>query len=99
MIPDEAIVKAGTFAYAESVTCQLRIVRSSIRCGSGDYEDPPGTANDTEIESFYIEFGDPTEPTRFVARSGAYPSLPAAMLGAVEQLGSISWRHNAAGEA
>ena len=63
---DEVTLKAGTFVYTRSVTCQLRLVRSGIRHA-------------------------PAEPTKFVSRSGAYPSLQTAARGAAEHVASISW--------
>lgn len=46
----EVVVKSGTFLYDGTVTCNLRIVRSQVCPGSGDWEDPPELAEDKEGE-------------------------------------------------
>ncbi len=59
--PNEIVVMEGTFLYDGKVECDLRIVRSAVRYGSGDYEDPPEIADDTEKTTFYIQFGSTTQ--------------------------------------
>lgn len=46
------VVKKGTFLYDGTVECDLRIVYSKIRYGSGDYEDPPELENDLMQDTF-----------------------------------------------
>jgi hypothetical protein len=54
--PDEEVAKTGTFLYDGEVICDIRIARSPVCHGSGDYEDPPEIATDHERETFYIEY-------------------------------------------
>jgi len=51
----EEVVKNGTFLYDGTVMCDVRIVRSDMRPGSGDCEDPPELANDQYGEFFYVQ--------------------------------------------
>lgn len=73
------VVRTGTFLYDGAVICDLRIVRSPIRYGSGDWEDPPEIANDQELETFYVQYGSSTERGRFNAGGGGHDTLRDAM--------------------
>ena len=99
--PGERIVKTGTFLYATGVECDIRIVHSGVRYGSGDYEDSPEVANDIKVDSYYIHYGSTTERGVFNSGSNAFPTLQAAMLAAAAQLGAqrtVHW-HESASEA
>ena len=61
MHPVLTIVKQGTFLYADTVVCEIRIIKTNIRPGSGDYEDPPEIADDSAGEFYDVEFGSTTE--------------------------------------
>ena len=41
-------MKRGTFLYNGTIECELCIVLSPIRYGTGDCDDPPHVANDAE---------------------------------------------------
>ena len=89
------VVNTGTFLYATSVECDIRVIRSSVRYGSGDQDDPPEVANDIEVESYYVEYGSTTQRGVFSAGSTAFSSLQEAILGAAEQLGphrTVHWQ-------
>lgn len=49
-------VKSGTWQYAGSLPCAVRIVRHHTLYGSGDHEDPPEAAHDLDVECFYVLF-------------------------------------------
>jgi hypothetical protein len=90
----EVVVKEGTFLYTAEVECRLRVIRSSVLYGTGDPEDEPEVFQDQDTECFYVEFGSPTDPTMFVARSQACRSLQEALHVASNQLGpgsSVRW--------
>jgi hypothetical protein len=92
---DEQVVKEGIFLYAGEVECDIKIVRSPIRYGSGDYEDPPEIQYDIACETFYIWFGSTTERGVFNSVGGGYPSLKAAMTAAEDSLGigpTLRWK-------
>ena len=61
------IVKQGTWLYAGEVVCDLRVVKSAYRYGSGDYEDEPAVREDEPGEFYYVQYGS-------TARRGSYPA-------------------------
>lgn len=90
----ETIAKTGCFTYASKVTCDLRIIRSPIRYGSGDHDDPPELADDQSVETFYVEYGSTTERGTFTAGGGVYDSLEEAIAAAEAAPGigdSVRW--------
>ena len=97
LAPNETLVKEGTFLYDGIVVCDVLIVHSPIRYGSGDHEDPPEIYNDLERDTFYIYYGSTTERGRYNAGGGGYPSLEEAMAGAVYAPGigrSVTWKEH-----
>jgi hypothetical protein len=79
LFPGESVVQAGTFLYDDQVVCDLRIVLSPVRYGSGDYEDPPEMADDVNQDTFYIQYGSTTARGVFNASGGGFPTLSAAV--------------------
>jgi hypothetical protein len=67
MPPKTIVIKQGTFRYADTVVCDIRIIKTDVRYGTGDYEDPPEIADDVEGEFYDVEFGSTTQ-------RGSYPS-------------------------
>lgn len=95
LAPNETLVMEGTFLYDGFIECDVCIVRSPIRYGSGDYEDPPEIYNDLERDTFYVYYGSTTERGRYTAGGGGYPSLEEAMAGAESAPGiggSVTWK-------
>lgn len=80
--PSEKIVATGTFLYDGTIECDLRIVFSPVRYGSGDNEDLPDIANDTVTDSYYVQYGSIAQRGSFNAGGGGYPSLAEARLAA-----------------
>lgn len=78
----ERVVASGTFIYAGAVECELRIVLSPTRHGSGDSEDDPEFANDAPVETYYVQYGSTTQRGVFNACGGAHPSLAGAVAAA-----------------
>lgn len=93
--PDDKVVKNGTFLYDGTVLCDIRIVYSSVRPGSGDWEDPPELANDQYGEFFGIQYGSTTVRGVFNAGSGGGTTIQEA-IGAAESMPGIGktivWR-------
>ena len=84
-------VQFGTWLYAGSVPCEVKIVRHHTLYGSGDYEDPPEIADDREVECFYILFHTPVGHPQWVG-GGAALSLAEAVSVAENKLGStVTW--------
>lgn len=76
------VVKSGTFLYNGITECDLCIILSPIRYGTGDCDDPPHIANDTEEKTYYLYFGSTTERGKFNAGGGGYPSVEEAVAAA-----------------
>lgn len=75
----EEVVKNGTFLYDGTVTCDVRIVRSRMRPGSGDWQDPPELADDQYGEFFQVQYGSTTARGHFHAMGGGGASLQEAI--------------------
>ncbi|WP_395320600.1 hypothetical protein [Variovorax sp. UC74_104] len=79
LYPGQEIVKEGVFLYDGEVECDIRIIRSPVRFGTGDHEDEPHVGDDVEQIVFYVLYGSTTERGVFGSGSGAYESLQEAM--------------------
>lgn len=89
-------VMRGTWLYAGSIPCEVRIVRHHILYGTGDYEDPLEIANDREVECFYILYHTPVGEPSWVG-GGAALSLEDAIAAAEAILvGGVSWQERSA---
>ena len=96
------VVKTGTFVYAETVECDVCIVHSNVRYGTGDEDDPPGIESDAAIDSYYVLYGSTVQRGTFTSTSAAYDTLREAELGAELQLGSqarVRWHEAVAADA
>ena len=99
---NETVVKEGTFLYDGKIECDIRIIHSPIRYGSGDHEDLPEVENDREQSTFYIQYGSTTERGVFNASGGGYPTLAEAVAAALASPGignTICWAKSADAEA
>ena len=91
------VVKKGTFLYDGTVECDLRIVYSKIRYGSGDYEDPPELENDLIQDTFYLEYGSTTQRGVYNAGGGGFQSIEEAMKQAESTVGfghTVKWHES-----
>ena len=90
-IEDAEPIKRGTWLYAGSVPCEVRIVRHHTLYSSGDYEDPPEIADDQVVECFYLLFHTPAGQPEWVG-GGAALSLDEAISIAEAKLdASLVW--------
>ncbi|TZF87775.1 hypothetical protein [Cognatilysobacter lacus] len=78
LAPGEKIVALGVYRYAGEVECELRIVFSPVRYGTGDYEDDPAVAEDRVEDAFYVQYGSTTERGVFNSGTGPYPTIEQA---------------------
>ena len=76
----EHVVKQGVFLYAGSITCDIRIVLSPMRLGSGDPDDLPDVCSDIEAPTFYVQFGSTTERGVYTAGSQGHSTIDEALL-------------------
>ncbi|MFC0134323.1 hypothetical protein [Massilia eurypsychrophila] len=93
----ENVAAKGTFLYDDMVECDICIVHSPIRYGSGDYDDAPEVANDIKVDTYYLWFGSTTERNRFNAGGGGFSSLKEAKTNAEGRPGfgrSVRWEAN-----
>ncbi|MBL8519261.1 MAG: hypothetical protein JNK75_01195 [Betaproteobacteria bacterium] len=81
----------GTWLYAGSVPCEVRIVQHDILYGTGDYQDPPHIANDREVECFYVLFQTPTGEPSWVGGGVALSVNDAVALAESKLAGGVNW--------
>ncbi len=85
----EKVVKAGTFLYDEVITCDVRIVYSPVRHGSGDPVDPP--EQDEQRDSYYLQYGGTERRGVFIGGSGCFDTLEEAMRHAAKTFQNLVW--------
>jgi hypothetical protein len=84
-------IKWGTWLYAGSIPCEVRIVKHHTFYGTGDYEDSPEIAEDQNVECFYILYQTPVGEPPWV-RGGAALTLLESVAQAEAALGSgLCW--------
>jgi hypothetical protein len=84
-------VKQGLWFHGGVTTCPVRIVRHHVLYGTGDPDDPPDWAEDSERECFYIRYHLPSGPQPW-QDGGAALSLREAVFMAERKLGLwVSW--------
>ena len=87
----ERVVKTGTYLYANEIVCDVCIVYSPVRYGTGDHADDDEYGIDQDIDSFYVDFGGTERRGAFVSRSGCFPSMAEA-IGYVERtVEGVTW--------
>ncbi len=55
---DEVVVAEGSAHYDGECRYRIRIVKTEMRPGSGDYEDPPDVRDDRYGEFYEVRFGE-----------------------------------------
>jgi [ribosomal protein S5]-alanine N-acetyltransferase len=78
----DRVVKTGTYLYGGSVLCDVRIVCSEFRYGTGDFGDPEEIRDDRFIDTFYLQYGSTTERGRFNAGGAGFASIDEAIAAA-----------------
>jgi hypothetical protein len=84
-------VKQGTFLYDGTVICDVRIVRTETRYGSGDEEDPPEIREDHPGPCFYVEWGSTSRRGEYSSGGGGYATLPDAMRAVEQRVPGVKW--------
>ena len=84
-------VKQGSYLYDGTVTCDVRIVRTKMRYGSGDHEDPPEIRDDQPGPCFYIEWGSTTTRGDYQSGGGGYATLADAVRAVEQQVSGLKW--------
>jgi len=89
----EVVVKAGTYLYADTIVCDVRIVYSPIRYGSGEeYVDQPEDVVDQERDTYYLQYGGTERRGAFIAGGGSFDSLEDAMRQAEATVRGLTWQ-------
>ena len=86
----DTVVKTGTYLYAGQITCDVRIVYSPIRYGSGDPVEPP--EEDEQRDSYYLQYGGVEGRGAMVGGGGCFDTLEEAMQHAGETMQHVSWK-------
>ena len=71
---NEVPVRQGTFLYDGRIECDVRVVRSVVRYGTGDHQDEPKVGDDQLLDTYYVWYGSTTERGVFTSGGGAYAS-------------------------
>ena len=79
MLENSRVIKEGTALYSGTAPYSVKITKSQVWYGSGDYEDPPEIREDREVECYYVWYESPAEGGTFKSRSGAFATLSEAM--------------------
>jgi hypothetical protein len=86
----EIAVRSGSFHYDGTVRVPLWIVRTEMRPGSGDYEDPPAVADDQPGTWFRVDYCA-AGSDRVSASGGYFSTLDDAIGYADQQLRDVAW--------
>ena len=89
--PGERVAKSGTFLYDHQVVCDLAIVYSPVRYGSGDYEDLVDIAEDRPLDTYYIWYGSAAARGEFKGGGGAFDTIEDAVRHAESAVGGVRW--------
>ena len=85
----DIVVRRGTYLYDNQVECDVRIVYSHIRYGSGDPVDPP--ESDEPRDSYYVQYGDVMNRGAFVGGAGCFDTLDDAVRHAERLMQGLRW--------
>ena len=95
MLLDGTVVKRGIFLYDATIVCDIRIVKTDVRYGTGDAEDPPEIADDQPFDAH-----DPLK-THTAAFPAETPEEKAALRAQIaknqkliEEIGQLMKQHN-----
>jgi hypothetical protein len=85
----DTVVKTGTYLYGGKVVCDVRVLYSSIRYGSGDPVEPP--VQDEQRDSYYLQYGGIQERGVFIGGGGCFDTLEEAMSHAAQTMEGLLW--------
>ena len=91
-IPDDDVVKQGSWLYGDTVRRAVRIVRQEVWYGTGDHEDPPDVREDREVECFAVLFETALGAEPSYVGGGQFESVDAAVRHVEEVLAlPVAW--------
>jgi len=87
----DTTVRVGFFLYDGLVRCPLRIVKTDLRPGTGDYEDPPELADDQPGTWFRVDLTAAGDPDRWCAGGGHFATQEEAERYMKETFTHVYW--------
>jgi hypothetical protein len=88
----EKIIKKGTFLYDHKVICDIQIVETNIRPGTGDPYDSEDLRVDKEGTFYYIKFGSPLKRNLFSSLSLYFTDLQKSIDEADKSTSGVKWK-------
>ena len=92
---NEIPVRQGTFLYDGRIECDVRVVRSAGRYGTGDHHDEPEVGEDQPLDTYYVWYGSTIERGVFNSGGGAYASEAEAVAAVEAAIGigrTVRWK-------
>jgi hypothetical protein len=90
------IVREGTWLYGETTPVGVRIRATTVRYGTGDYEDPPDVRDDAPSAGFSVEWERAGDGGWDGGVSTAYETLDEALSAvAAATKGTVQWNSSA----
>lgn len=84
------VLRTGTFLYNGFRVCKVRIVRTDLRPGSGDAEDPEEWREDKHGVFFRVDYAPPRSE-RFSAGGGYFSAIDEAIQAVENSVSGIEW--------
>jgi hypothetical protein len=91
LAPNETIVLRGEYLYGGGVACDIRIVRTDVRYGTGDHEDPDEIRPDRGGVFYDIHYGSTTSRGQYNCGARGFESLEKAKLHAESAVVVLKW--------
>jgi hypothetical protein len=88
----ERVVRQGTYRYANERECDVRVVYSPVRHGTGDDADAEEYAVDQVIDSYYVQYGGPLQRGVFISGGGCFPTLEDAVQHIEAAVQGVAWQ-------
>ncbi len=88
---NKKIVKKGTFLYDENIVCDLEIIQTSVRHGTGDPYDPKEIREDKKGTFYFIRFSSPFGRNKGLSQSFYHNNLKDAIKEAESAARNIEW--------
>jgi hypothetical protein len=80
-----------TTTYENISAIHVCIQKTSVRYGSGDYEDPPEYRDDIPGEFYYVWYSPAGSRGEFKSGDGAFPTLEEAITHIEKSVDGLQW--------
>lgn len=85
------IIKKGICLYAGVKEYTVYICKECTLYGTGDYEDEPGIAKDSDLECYTVYFSDLLDKNKICVSAGQYVNFEEAVEAAENSVGFLNW--------